>query len=114
MDAVSAAIVTKALDALGLRMTATAANIAHGQMAGYRPQRVRFEDSLRAAAAGGAGAVQALTPRVESDARIAAGAEPRLDLELATASDTALRYGALVNLLGREMEIARLGVRGQA
>ncbi|MGJ3628954.1 hypothetical protein AB5I41_22695 [Sphingomonas sp. MMS24-JH45] len=45
MDAISAAIVTKALDALGLRMTATAANIAQGSSPGYRPQRVRLERS---------------------------------------------------------------------
>ncbi|MGJ3628955.1 hypothetical protein AB5I41_22700 [Sphingomonas sp. MMS24-JH45] len=54
-----------------------------------------------------------MTPRIDSDPATASGGEPRLDLELAAANDTALRYNALVNLLGRQMEIARLGVRGQ-
>ncbi len=112
MDPLSAAIVTKALDALSLRMSATAANIANASSTSFRPQRVRFEDSLREAARHGADAVHAMQPELAIDPSGRLGDEPRLDLELASASDTALRYNALVNLLGREMEIARLGVRG--
>jgi flagellar basal-body rod protein FlgB len=36
----------------------------------------------------------------------------RLDLEVATASQTAMRYAALLDILGREMAINRAVVRG--
>lgn len=112
MDPISATMVTKALDGLSLRMTAIAANIANASSQNYRPQRVRFEQSLRAAAAQGLEAVRAMQFNLEAEAPGRLGSEPRMDLELASATDTALRYNALVNLLGREMEIARIGVRG--
>lgn len=112
MDPTSATIVTKALDALSLRMSAVAANIANASSPNYRPQRVRFEDSLRVAAAHGLDALRAIQPKLESDAPGTLGGEQRMDLELASATDTAMRYNALVNLLGREMEIARIGLGG--
>lgn len=112
MDPISAAVVTKALDGLSLRMTATASNIANANSSDHRPQLVRFEDSLRAAARLGAAAVDAVRPRLEAAPAGRFGDEPRLDMELASATDTALRYNALVNLLGRQMEISRAVVRG--
>jgi flagellar basal-body rod protein FlgB len=36
----------------------------------------------------------------------------RLDLELATASETGLRYAALLDLLGRQLQISRIAIRG--
>lgn len=111
MSAPSPVIIVKALDALSLRAAATAQNIVAANSPHYRPLEVKFEDSLRAAAAKGADAVRDLTLTTTRTA-VPVGGEPRVDLELATASDTAGRYGALVELLGREMSIARTVVRG--
>jgi len=112
MDPISAATVTSALDGLSMRMTVTAANIANMNSTAFRPQRVRFEESLRMAASRGLDAVRQVRPEVLDAATGRFGNEPRPDMELASATDTAMRYGALVGLLGREMEIARLFVRG--
>ena len=112
MDPISAATVTKALDGLSTRMTVTAANIANANSGAFRPQRVRFEESLRAAAARGLDAIRQVRPEIDAAPPGRFGDEPRLDMELASATDTAMRYGALVGLLGREMEITRLLVRG--
>jgi len=112
MDPISAATVTRALDGLSMRMTVTAANIANANSGAFRPQRVRFEESLRAASLRGVDAVRQVRPEMVAAAPGRFGNEPRLDMELASATDTAMRYGALVGLLGREMEIARLFVRG--
>jgi hypothetical protein len=40
------------------------------------------------------------------------GGELRLDLEMGAASTTALRYGALVSMLGRELELQSIAVNG--
>ncbi|MGK6317912.1 flagellar basal body rod protein FlgB [Sphingomonas sp. DT-204] len=112
MDPVSAAMITKALDGLSLRLDVTAANIANANSRNYRPMKVSFEDSLRAAAPRGEDAINGVTPRVEAAAVGRFGDEPRLDLELDTAADTAMRYSALIGILGRDMEIVRAVVRG--
>ena len=51
VDPVSAALITKSLDGLALRLEVSATNIANANSRTYRPSRVTFEDSLRAAAA---------------------------------------------------------------
>lgn len=106
MDEVSAALIARALDGLNQRYMFTAQNIANANSAGYRPVRVSFEESLRAAASSGAEAIRAVEPRVFVET--GDGAETmRLDLELATASQTAMRYRALVDILGRQMALQR-------
>lgn len=112
MEAISPVIINKALDALVLRAEATAQNIANVNGRNYRPMQVSFEDSLRAAAAKGPDAVRALPLSMTEAIPSGFGNEPRLDLELATAAGTASRYAALLNLLGREMQIARIAVQG--
>lgn len=112
MDAISAALITKSLDGLALRLEVTAANIANANSRGYRPSRVSFEDSLKAAATRGPGAIASVRPRIEALPPGRFGDEPRTDLELDTASATSGRYSALIELLGREMEIARAAIRG--
>lgn len=112
MDGIAAVIINKALDGLALRAQATAQNVAAAGSRDFRPVQVNFEDSLRAAATRGGGAVRDVTLRMTSVAPSPLGSEPRLDLELATASETALRYQALLDVLGRQMQIARTVVRG--
>lgn len=104
----------KALDCLVARATVTSQNIANAGTHRYRPMQVRFEDALRAAAAEGNAAVDKVVPelsRVPFNQLTGTG-ELRPDLEMATASTTALRYGALVSLLGREMQLQSLAVTG--
>jgi flagellar basal-body rod protein FlgB len=110
VSAVTSILIVKALDGLSARASATAENIANANSPGFRPLRVSFEQALAAAAPGGEGAIRAVAPHI-------AGAPPgehvRLDLELATASSTALRYSALTELLGRELQIEALGITGE-
>jgi flagellar basal-body rod protein FlgB len=103
-------LVAKALDGLSARYEATALNIANANSPGYRPIAVSFEDALKTAASGATADVRAVTPRWAPATRTALAPEMRLDLELATASQTAMRYGALIELLGRQLGIARAAV----
>ena len=112
MDAFSATLAIKALDALSLRAEVTAANIANAGTPNYRPQSVRFEDALRAAANDGADALAQLQPVRSSAARGWTGPELRLDQELATAASTASRYAALVEIVNRRLQIEGLAVSG--
>lgn len=112
MDSLSAQLMIKALDGLSARATVTAQNIANGGTPGYRPLRLSFEKALADAASKGGKAVRAVTPRVERALAGTSDGELRLDLELATASTTALRYAALVDLLNRQMQIDALALSG--
>ena len=108
MDPVSQILIAKALDGLSMRGMATARNIANANSPQYRPVSVNFEDALQAAARQGVQAVRDLVPQVTT----AKAGDLRIDLELATASETALRYAALVDLLGRQLQITRTVIRG--
>ncbi len=112
MDPISSVLINRSLDGLSMRYLATAENIANVNSRGFRPLKVTFEESLRTALSGGAEAVRRVKPRVERSALAAGEGEMRLDLELATASATAMRYAALVDLLGRQMQISRTVIRG--
>ena len=109
MEAISSALLLKALDGLSERATVTAQNIANAGTPGYRPLRLSFEDALKTAANSGAEAVHQLAPAVEP---LAAGSEIRPDLELATATSTASRYGALVEVLNRELQLNAVAITG--
>jgi flagellar basal-body rod protein FlgB len=111
VDSIGALLITKALDGLALRQSAIADNIANANSPGHRPARVSFEEALKDAAGRGAAAVRAVTPHTEQAAPGAPG-ETRLDMELAAASATAMRYAALIDLLGRQMQISRTVVKG--
>ena len=109
MIEISSALIVKALDGLSARAVATAENIANANSPGFRPLRVTFEDALAAAARGSESAILAVQPRTIG----APTGEPvRIDLELATASATALRYSALTELLGRQLQIQSLAITG--
>ncbi|HYD85984.1 MAG TPA: hypothetical protein VEA80_00775 [Vitreimonas sp.] len=109
MDPVSAALIQKALEGLNRRFQFTAQNIANANTPDYAPIRVEFEQELARAAGRGVDAINAVAPRA------VAAAEPegmRLDLELATASQTAARYRALIDIMGRQMALHRAVVTG--
>ncbi|HEX8669704.1 MAG TPA: hypothetical protein VF727_15165 [Allosphingosinicella sp.] len=109
MDAISSAMIIKALDGLSARAVATAENIANAGSPNFRPLRVSFEQALASAAQGGLASVDAVRPLVAADA---SGAGVRVDMELATAAETSSRYAALVDLLGRQMQLESLAVSG--
>jgi flagellar basal-body rod protein FlgB len=112
VDSITPLVIAKALDGLQARQVATAQNLANANSQGYRPIRVTFEQSLRAAAGQGADAVARVVPHVELAPLAETGGELRLDLEVATASQTAMRYGALLSILDRQMQIARTAIAG--
>lgn len=111
MNNMISAIIGKALDGLSLRSVATAQNVANANSPGYRPLRVSFEEELTAAAAKGEGDVRSVLLGFDELDPAASGGL-RLDLELATQSETAGRYGALIDVLGRELQLQRTVIRG--
>lgn len=111
MNPTISAILTKALDGLTLRSQATAQNIANVDSAGYRPLSVSFEAELKAAANEGEAGVRALPLKMHQE-RVPAGQGVRMDLELETQSETAMRYNALVDVLARELQLQSTIIKG--
>ena len=111
MDQISAALTIKALDGLYARSAVTAENIANAGTPGYRPLRVSFEDALSAAARG-QGPLEAARAKVDYEPRPADDPGLRLDLELANASTTSMRYAALIDVLSRQMQLQSLATTG--
>ncbi len=112
MDELSAILLTRALDGLAMRASAISQNIANASSPSYLPFKVSFEEQLREAAAQGVEAVRHFKPEFTRLPTDMSNREVRLDLEMASASHTALRYAALIEVLGRQMQIARTAVRG--
>jgi len=112
MDPVSAVLINKALDGLSMRMEVIAQNIANAQTDGYRPMQVSFEDALMKAKDIGPDAVRAVKPEMESMPISQFDGEMRIDLELAKANATGARYGALIDLLNRQMQMGREMIKG--
>jgi flagellar basal-body rod protein FlgB len=102
MDRISTELIGAALDGLAMRQLYTAQNIANANSPGYQPVRVTFEDALRSASGPG-GNIAGVKPSLSS----AAGGEMRLDMEMATAAQTAMRYGGLIDILSRQMALGR-------
>ncbi|HZG32161.1 MAG TPA: flagellar basal body protein [Sphingopyxis sp.] len=112
MDPISTALISKALDGLHLRAAVIADNIANVNSPGFTPRKVSFEQALRTAAAQGLGAIAGSGAKVEVAPRSGIASDVRLDMEMADAAQTAARYSALVDLLGRQMQIHRTAIRG--
>lgn len=110
-SAFSTQLVMKVLDCLTVRANVTAQNIANAGTPNYRPLRATFESALAAAADLGASAVSSVEPRIE-DAANASGPDLRLDMEVATASETAMRYSALIEILNRRVQLDALPLTG--
>jgi len=103
MDELSAILVTKALDGLAMRASAVSQNIANANSPSYLPFRVSFEEQLREAAAQGTEAARRFKPEFTRLPTDRSNREVRLDLEMASASHTALRYAALIEDFGETL-----------
>lgn len=112
MDPLSAALMLKSLDGLSARQVAISENIANSQSAGYRPLQVSFEAALKSAEGGGVSAVRQVQPSVQRMPVAPGENGVRLDQELAAASATAARYGALIDVLDRSLQLESVAVTG--
>ncbi len=112
MDQISSVLISKALDGLWMRSMYTAQNIANVNSLDYKPVKVSFEDSLKAAASNDIGALESVSPKTTYGNVSSNSSNMRLDLQLATASQTAMRYDALINILGRQIAMTRSVVSG--
>ncbi len=116
IEGTTAVAVGRALDAASLRQEAIAANIANANTPGYRPVRVRFEESLAALRSRleTTGSVEAadlerMHATVEPDPTAAAGANGgsmvALDQEVANLAANSLHYQVLLRGLNRQLSI---------
>ena len=108
MESLSAVLLLKSLDGLSARQAVTAQNIANAGTSGYRPLRVTFETALAQAASRGPDAVREVEPKIA----FSGATDLRLDLEMATAASTSMRYAALIEVLDRQMQLNSLAVTG--
>lgn len=111
MSSTSEMLAIKAMDGLYLRASAIAQNIANANSPSFHMQTVDFEAALRSAAEQGPDALARFRPAITKTAAAVAGGDVRLDLEMANASATALRYAALTDILNRQMQLSRLAVK---
>lgn len=112
MSEISQILIVRAMDALALRQVAIAENIANSNSQSYAHKSVDFEAELRRAADDGLDAVRNFTANIRTVGAALPGDEIRIDLEMQSASATAMRYAALSDILSRQMQINRTAVRG--
>lgn len=111
MSALAELAAIRAMDGLHLRATAIAENVANANSVSVRLKSVDFEAALREAARGGLKSLAAFRPMMTTDPVARAGGEVRLDLEMANAAATSMRYAALTDILNRQMQLNRLAAR---
>ena len=112
METNATSLILKVLDGLSMRASVTAQNIANANSPGYKPLKVTFEEALQAAAPSGSIAIGAVEPKVSPAINDQGRSDMRLDLELETASATAGRYGTLVELLNRQLQLQAISLSG--
>ena len=112
MDPVISALLVKALDGLSMRYNYTANNIANANTNDYQAVKVTFEDQLRLHKDSTVKEIDGIVPRVIQQSSDTVSSDMRLDIELAVASQTAMRYSALLEVMSRQMELNRLAIRG--
>ena len=112
MSEISQILIMKAMDSLALRQTAIAENIANSGSQSFAVKSVDFEQALRDAVAAGPEAIRSFRAEIRAEGPRISGDDIRLDLEMQNSSATAMRYAALSDILGRQMQLARAAVRG--
>ncbi len=114
-----AAAVGKSLDGLFLRQLVTAQNIANANSPSYTPLRVSFEQTLAEIGNASDSSPSRMAQRIrDTHAEVFADRlsnldEPvRVDLEIANASETAMRYSALITIFDRWLQLENMAVTG--
>lgn len=107
------AVAAKALDGLSMRMAAIAEGLANVGSPNFRPARIEFEQALQAAARRGGDAIADVKLEFTAGPAFAPGDDRRMDLMLADAAQTAMRYSALVDMLGRRISLQRAAAGSQ-
>lgn len=113
IEPMAIAIAAKALDGLLMRMGAITQNLANAGTPRYQAVSVDFEATLRSAAARSPDAVDAAHFDFRAGHAYAQGEDRRLDLMIADAAQTAMRYSALVDMLGRRLALRSAAVGAQ-
>lgn len=113
-EPMTVAVVSKALDGLSMRMAAIAHNLANANSARFQSVNVDFEQALRRASAKGTKAVDKLKIEFRAGHTYAPGEDRRVDLLIADASQTAMRYSALVDMLSERMALHRAAMGDQS
>lgn len=101
---ITASAAVRALDGLFLRQTVAADNIANANAPGFVPGRVDFETHLRQALGTGSATGTAAAPVLRTPLP---GETVRLDQELASMSETTLRYQMVAGLLDARLALHR-------
>ena len=112
MDSISLTLISKVLDNLALRQSYSAQNIANANTPGYQPVRISFEAQLQKTFPLGIDKINSLKPDISHIFTNGNEAMVRLDQELAIAGQTAMRYSALIDVLGRQFSLSRSVING--
>jgi flagellar basal-body rod protein FlgB len=105
----------RALEGSSLRQQAIAQNIANVNTPGYRRQDVDFASALHAAWDRGAGAVESVSPAVQTDQSAvmrADGSSVDIDTEAASQSKNGLQYEAISSVMKARVSILRSAIGG--
>ncbi len=116
--------VQRGLEGAARRQEAIAANIANAETPGYRPQRVAFEQSLRAAierersstpGTMRSHAVDGVRPHVSHQPVLTSHpATIELEREMSDLAKTSLHYDALTRVLSKRLGMLRTAITGGA
>jgi flagellar basal-body rod protein FlgB len=107
---VTASVIHSALSGLAARQRAMADNVANVATPGFTAGRVDFEDSLRAALAGGDPGRTTVSTRRSSDAADLNGNNVKLDDEVVGLTETGLRYQLMVDAMNTKFRLLRTAI----
>ena len=100
------------LRGLSARQTAIADNLSNLETPGYTAKRIDFEDSLRAALEGGAGAIDPVQS-ASTDPALPNGNNVSVQKEVVSMQDTNLRYEMAIQAMTAKFSLLRTAISGQ-
>jgi len=115
VDETTTILVRMAMDAANLRQMTHASNIAAAHTEGYTPLRVQFEEHLNAvrdSMHGGRLSAAALAATEPAQVVHDSAGSVKLDQEVASMSQNALHYQALVKLLDKQYAMVATAIDG--
>jgi flagellar basal-body rod protein FlgB len=112
-DDVSSSALRVALSGLSARQKAIANNIANIETPGYQAQKVKFEDALASAVAGGdSPAGVAPSTALSLEPTRLNGSNVNLDEETLSQEDTSMRYQLAIRAMNSQYDQLRTVIRG--